>query len=170
VSTYKIDYSQNAQNTSAIATIQSDVSSSTSLENRMSQEKADDSQQNDNTDTSTTNNRCLSTLPSASYTMITQKPPLKQQSMTSSPSQTVSSATSKPQTLIYSGSNNMYMKAYQQQQQQQHLHQGSHSNIMSKNPPIASHQSNIHNHSPESGYSTPVSNILNKKLVYEVIV
>ncbi|CAF0713218.1 unnamed protein product [Brachionus calyciflorus] len=55
---------------------------------------------------------------------------------------------SKPKTLLYNGTNSIYIKTYQQQ-------------IMK-------------NESPESGYSTPIntttSTTLNKKLVYEVIV
>jgi hypothetical protein len=73
-----------------------------------------------------------------------------------------SNQASKPHTLVYSGSNNIYIKsAYtqlgpqQQQQQQQYQQQQAHNNLENNNI---------------SSYSTPLNSHLNKKLVYEVIV
>ncbi len=154
MTTYKIDYSQQAQkaNASSVATVESDISSSVSIENKTnSLETSGGKTASASSSTSSsrghsppaevavaTTNGYFSSMSSSSYTNVTHKPPT--QSGTVKP---------QPQTLVYSGSNNMYMKAYQQQTQQMQQH---------------------HHHSPESGYSTPVGNLMSKKLVYEVIV
>ena len=134
---YKIEYAQNQQNSSSLATVESDVSSSTSLENKTnSGQSTKQSSANHSPFTLHTEsgvNSYFTGVSSSSYAQ-QNKGSLRHSHQT------------KPPTIVYSGSNNIYVKAYQTSAQ--HL------------------KSNTDN---ESGYSTPISNIT-KKLVYEVIV
>lgn len=158
---FKIDYSKNSP---SVATLESDATSSTSLENK----------------TVTTSNGGKSSTGNSPYTVMTENnhnsyfvtmtspstysaPKTastlninQQQQQTSTCQQYV--PTSRQPTLVYNGTNSMYIKTFQHPSYQQAT------NIAT----IASQQQ-IKSNSPESGYSTPNSNIT-KKLVYEVIV
>lgn len=141
---YKIDFNQNF---SSVATVESDASSSSSIENK----------------TISTSNGKSSTSHSP-YAVSAENQSNSYFSSASSYSAAMNSQEShtlgKPQTLVYNGSNNIYIKTYQHQPQQ------------SQQRNLFTNISN--NESLESGYSTPInttnSTTLNKKLVYEVIV
>ena len=139
--TYKMDYG--IKNPPSVATVESDASSSASIENKTS---------------STSNGKS-----SSSHSPFTILPDTTTNYFMSSP---YSNASHRPQmngmgshkkTLVYNSSNNMYIKAYQQSHQSQNGIK-----------PIA-HQQQSSDERAESGYSTPINNI-SKKLVYEVIV
>jgi hypothetical protein len=138
------------QNTSSIATVESDVSSSISIEN------------NNNIISKSVSNSKTSDLTHSPFALITDT---HNKSIASSSYSNVVSSMSQKQsikpngptasTLIYTGSGNMYIKTYQPQQSAQSSQYFNQKTILDNNP--------------ESGYSTP-SNHLSKKLVYEVIV
>jgi hypothetical protein len=157
---YKMEY---PQNTSSIATVESDVSSSISLENtnhnnnnNKSNNKTSDLTltstltthspfaviSDTNTTTTTNNKNGFISIASSSYSNVISN--MSQRQTGKSPASS---------TLIYSGTGNMYIKTYQPQQQQQPYF----------------NQKSILDNNDSNNYSTPNNN-LSKKLVYEVIV
>ena len=148
------------QNTSSIATVESDVSSSISIENSNNNHLITKSGSNSKTSDLThspfalkTDNTNSKSIASSSYSNVVSNMSQKQSSAIKPGGLTAS-------TLIYTGSGNMYIKTYQPQYQQQQS--SSSSQYFNQNKTIL-------DNNPESGYSTP-SNHLSKKLVYEVIV
>lgn len=139
------------QNTSSIATVESDVSSSISLENN----NTNITKSNKTSDAGTHSPFAIITdsntksgfaaITSSSYSNMisnmSQKQSTKQMPQSS--------------TLVYSGSGNMYIKTYQAQQSQSSQYFNNQKTILDNS---------------ESGYSTPSNNNISKKLVYEVIV
>jgi hypothetical protein len=153
---YKMEY---PQNTSSIATVESDVSSSISLENTNHNNNKSNNKTSDltltstltthspfaiisDTNTTTNNKNGFISIASSSYSNVISN--MSQRQTGKSPASS---------TLIYSGTGNMYIKTYQPQQQQQYFNQ----------------KSILDNNDGNNNYSTPNNN-LSKKLVYEVIV
>jgi hypothetical protein len=131
------------QNASSLATVESDISSSVSIENKPSSINGEASKLNSsNSPFSVINEANKNTNHNGYFSPIA-----------SSTSSYSNKQSLKPTTIVYNSSQNMFIKVQNQKQQQQQT---------SKQVPIIKS-----NHdSPESGYSTPV----NKRLVYEVIV
>lgn len=157
---FKIDYMKQKNNSSSIATVESDASSSSSIENKTTSTTSNCGKSSiahspftilpDNN----ANSNYFASISSSSYSnIISHKPPMSQNLVNANNSKQT------PQTLVYSGSNNVYIKSYQPQHSQQMQSQQQYKN----------HQQLSSSDSPESGYSTPINN-LSKKLVYEVIV
>lgn len=147
---YKLEY---PQNTSSIATVESDVSSSISLENA-------NNSNNNNKSSSKTSDLTTSHSPFAIITDSNTKSGFASISSSSYSNMISNHAKStKPvasSTLVYNGgSGSMYIKAYQATQQQTQSSQYFNPKTILDN---------------ENGYSAPNNNTVSKKLVYEVIV
>lgn len=130
------------QNASSLATVESDISSSVSIENKPSSINGEVTKMNGS-------NSPFSVINEANNNQVNHNGYFSP--ISSSTSSYSNKHSLKPTTIVYNSSQNMFIKVQNQKQSQQ---------VASKQVPI------IKNDSPESGYSTPV----NKRLVYEVIV